>query len=191
MPLALAGPLMASSLAAVEVVQLEVTVDPLRGSDALAEHSDGCRASRHPVHVRSLAGAQTWLRAAAAPACLNDRPANITVHLSPGKHSVPRGGLRLEPADSPRHGGKVRWKGSAGPTASTISGGVAVVDWQPAAPEPELPPGVWEAAVPPGLPAGFVARHMFVNGNRLSLSRVFMGLFALTLPCTHRGTARD
>jgi hypothetical protein len=174
----LTGLLLLLAPATGQVVQLEVTVDPLRGSDALTEHGGGCRASHEmrlpAAALRSLEGAQQWLQAAAT--CLEDQPANITVYLAPGTHNVPRGGLQLGPADSPRHG-HVHWKGSSldgTPSGSSISGGVAVVGWQPAVLEPGLPPGVWEAEVPADLPVGFVARHMFVNGHRAKRTRRFV-----------------
>ena len=118
--------------------------------------------------VRTLAEAQRRLQAA-----LKGQPRlQATVHLLPGVHVVPAGGLRLGPRDSPGRGGLVQWLGGG---LAVISGGANLTGWRPVAAEdePGLPPGVWAAAEPAGLPAGFVGRHMTVDGVRAPRTRKY------------------
>ena len=58
---------------------------------------------------------------------------DVIIHLLPGIHRVPQGGLQLTIHDSPStyglHDTRVLWKG-AGPNASIISGGKTIAGWK-------------------------------------------------------------
>jgi hypothetical protein len=93
----------------------------------------------------------------------------ITVHLRPGVHNVPRGGLTVTGAHSPSRGGAVRWAG--GRTAS-ISSQVLVEGWLPVgAADPGLrAKGAFVARAPAAL-QGTSVRHLWVDGQRAPRTR--------------------
>ena len=101
-----------------------------------------------------------------------DPDRDVVVHLAPGVHRVPSGGLALTAAHSPSAGRTVRWLGRG---AASVSSAVPVTGWA-LANEPGLPAGAMAAPSP--LQDGGV-RHLWVGGRRAACTRVAA---ALTLP---------
>ena len=151
-------------------------VHPTSGVDD--EHSGGTEGQP----LRSLAAAQLRLRAALQASPL----LQATVHLLPGQHAAPPGGLRLTADDSSGAGGGVRWLGDR---EASISGGVPLSGWQPAPDESGLPSNVWVAPAPAGLPAGFVGRHLTVDGKRAPRTRRFVEALLADLELQAAGPA--
>eukprot|EP01052_Picozoa_sp_SAG31_P008703 SAG31_NODE_443_length_15645_cov_51.693169_2_plen_325_part_00 len=108
---------------------------------------------------------------------------DVIMRLHPGVHAVPEGGLRLTQAHTPASGRSVRWVSEVG--AASISGGIAVGPWQPAAPAEALPAGCQVAKVPAGL-KGASARHLWVDGVRASRTRKEL---SVALPGSHLSLA--
>ena len=150
---------------------LRLFVDPSSGHD----RNDGLSATSA---LRSLALAQQRLRQA-----LNESShRSIVVHLLPGRHRVPKGGLLLEPGDSTADGHGVYWRGHQG--ATSLSGGEPVTGWKLAG-DPTLPKNVYRAPAPAAL-RGKTARHLFVDGLRAVRTRQNASVLGLALD-THPG----
>ena len=118
-------------------------------------------------------------------AMVEDANRDVIMRLHPGVHTVPAGGLRLTQAHTPAGGRSVRWVSEVG--AASISGGIAVGPWQPAAPAEALPAGCQVAIVPAGL-KGTSARHLWVDGVRASRTRKEL---SVALPGSHLSLAAN
>ena len=144
------------------------------------------RGEQQPLVLEAHPTAGGLQRAAAdlQRAVAHEPDRDVTIHLRPGVHSVPPGGLRLTEAHSPAPGRTVRWVGQG---AAAISGAVPVSGWKPAN-DPKMPAGVQVAPAPAGL-RGTSARHLWVDGVRASRTRK---LLSDALPQgTHLSLAAD
>jgi hypothetical protein len=105
---------------------------------------------------------------------------DVVVELSPGRHRVPAGGLRIRanhtPADT-KH--RVLWK-CVGDGECSIHGGEPVVGWKACgdADGPSCPVGAVVAPIPVSL-RGARLRHLYVNGMRANRTRTNASDFAL------------
>ena len=93
------------------------------------------------------------------------RRMDVTVHLRPGIHVVPRGGLQIAAAHSPERG-SVRWVGEN----ASVSSEQPVAGWRRATEESMAAQGAFFARIPPGSTISTV-RHLWVNGRRASRTR--------------------
>lgn len=108
----------------------------------------------------SIAAAQSAVQAKLRGAADDE---DFVVCLGPGTHSVVGAPLEFDAADSPRGSARVIWRGSQGPNASIVSGGLQVKDWTATT----LAGGPAFSATVPAVASGLATvRQLWVQGTR-------------------------
>ena len=127
-------------------------------------------AAAHDIYVDPSTDGSNLVAALAAIAkLLQSAPSSsVAVHLRPGVHNVPRGGLHITGDHSPS-GAEVRWLGGR---AASISSQGPVEGWtHVGAAEPGLhAKGAFMARAPAAL-GGASVRHLWVDGQRIFRTR--------------------
>jgi hypothetical protein len=119
---------------------------------------------------------------------LNDNKGDVDIfiHLAPGIHRVPFGGLHLSSDETPINGRRIHWIGSSESSTipSIISGGEIITNWT-LANDPKLPAGVYKAYAPSSL-NGRGIRHLYVDNKRAKRTSVLASTIIPSLTLEQR-----